>query len=60
MIKYRYYLLNDHNKETIGLISAFNYHQAVDLVSIRKRLPEDQFLKIFKLEIVIDEKTNIK
>ena len=60
MIKYRYYLLNDHKKETIGLISAFNYYQAVDLASIRKRLTEDQFLKIFKLEILIDEKTNIK
>lgn len=60
MIKYRYYLLNDDKKETIGLISAFNYYQAVDLASIRKRLTEEQFLKIFKLETVIDEKTIIR
>lgn len=59
MKKYRYYSVKDPNKETIGLISAFNYYQALDLACIRKQLTEDQFLKIFNLETVTDEKDDI-
>ena len=59
MKRYRYYLVNDITKETIGLISAFNYDQALELVSIRKRLPESEFLTIFNLELIIDEKASI-
>lgn len=59
MTRYRYYSIKDPNKETIGLISAFNYYQALDLACIRKQLTEDEFLKIFILETITNEKNDI-
>lgn len=59
MKRYRYYSIKDPNKETIGLITAFNYYQALDLVCIRKQLTEDEFLKIFILETITNEKNDI-
>lgn len=59
MKRYRYYSIKDPNKETIGLITAFNYYQALDLVCIRKQLTEDKFLKIFILETITNEKNDI-
>jgi hypothetical protein len=59
MKRYRYYSIKDPNKETIGLISAFNYYQALDLACIRKRLTEDEFLNIFILETIPNEKNDI-
>jgi hypothetical protein len=59
MTRYRYYSIKDPNKETIGLITAFNYYQALDLACIRKQLTEDEFLKIFILETITNEKNDI-
>jgi hypothetical protein len=56
MKRYRYYSLNDHNKETVGILSAHDFDNALKLASQRKQLTEEQFLKIFSLETIIDEK----
>ena len=59
MKRFRYYLIRDHKKETIGLLSAHNFDNAVQLAAERKALTQEQFLSIFTLERIINETNNI-
>ena len=60
MKQYRYYSIRDHKKETVGLLSAHNFDNAVKLASERKALTQEQFLSIFALERITNETNNIQ
>ena len=47
---FKYYMRNDPNKEAIGYVLANNLFEAEILASKIKKLPKDEFLKIFKME----------
>ena len=52
MKNWKYYLLRDNNKETVGTLQATNFNEAYDIASRRKQLPIPKFKEIFGVELL--------
>jgi len=58
MKRFKYYHNGDSKQESLGIISAHNWENAVQLAAERKRLDIENFLRIFSLqEIKKNEKS---
>lgn len=46
---YKFYSRNDKNKEAIGKVEARNYREALNHFAEKKKLPLDQFTKLYEV-----------
>ena len=46
-MKYKVYSRNDKNKEAIGKVEARSYKEAINYFAEKKKLPLDQFTKLY-------------
>ena len=50
MKQYKYYLINDPEKEQIGKVKAYTKHKAIQKSAAKKRLSVEHFLELFNVE----------
>ena len=50
MKKFKYYHNADPHQESLGMVSAHNWENAVHLAAERKRLDTEKFLRIFSIQ----------
>jgi hypothetical protein len=51
MKAYFFYIKEDKNKEPINIIRAQDLHEAIRIFCYQKRLEEEDFLEIYKVEL---------
>ena len=51
-MQYRYFSAGDKNKDTVGIVKSDTLEDAYLMASKIKKLPLDQFKKLFTVEII--------
>ncbi len=49
-MQYRYFSITDKNKDTVGVVNADTIEDSYSMASQMKKLPLDDFKKLFKVE----------
>jgi len=49
-MQYRYFSITDKNRDTVGMVNADTLEDAYSMASEIKKLPLDDFKKLFKVE----------
>ncbi len=49
-MQYRYFSIKDKGKDTVGVVNADTIEDAYSMASQMKKLPLDDFKKLFKVE----------